>query len=312
MLQCISVERLYMVWCTKKLQSIPRIEIDSYLMRSLYLPVLFLCFTSVHVTVAQETASPTSMLPGPTMDQTVAFINETLVKEGDFPAPGSTRIYGAYQILAVKEEAPSLEKPCSLVAGQTIQTVLHLDKTDPLSVSIEQGETVDGVPTYRLVIARAVFDWKIAGEENRTADSAQPPFIMQAENNFQPTRGVVRSITPTELTYVPSRGKVVTIRLRPDTKATANPAYPPFLRENSYETSATAIAVGDLVEVYPGIKPNGRVDPNTFIILRTVKSLRPQRYFGPLFRDGDLAKRTAKAYIHAIVLCHADQKPSLF
>ena len=78
------------------------------------------------------------------------------------------------------------------------------------------------------------------------------------------------------------------------------------------ETPALAIAVGDLIEVSPSLKPNGQLDSKNFYLSRTVKSARAQRFFGPLFRDRDRAERTAKAYIHVIVLSATRMRSSQF
>ena len=256
--------------------------------------------------LAQSSSAPPS---GPTMQQTVDFINETLRAEGDYPEPGSNRGVGIWQAFRVSENLVSLDGPCSLAAGSDLLTVLHLDKTDPLSVSL-LTEKAEDAPTYRLVIERAVFDWKTPAQKTGDAETAVPPYTVFG-GGYILQRGIVRSITPTEITYVPAPGKFVTLRINQDVRVLDSSTHPPFSGDT--QTSVSAFRIGDLAEAQPALSNKGqREKSGPYTMTRVAKSIRTQSFWGPLFRDRTLAERTAKAYVHAIVLCRRDEKPSLF
>jgi hypothetical protein len=255
---------------------------------------------------------------GPTMSQTVDFINKALTSRG-----GDGHTTG----LAVISQDFTLENSCSLVlrsvdiftidayrnnslmSGQFIsRRSLSLEHSDPLSVSTaKDGEW------YEITIGKAVI-------EARYPDSASlpPPVVLPEEFvSF----GKVQSVSDGDLHIATVYGKSVILHLQANPKVSQHtdtvdvPASVSDITQDS-EISFAQTKVQDA----PGEKKKGAfthseqvaVTHLEQVIVIYKKSSQPRPYPFLSFPDEDTAQRVAKALIHAMVLCNKPETPSLF
>jgi hypothetical protein len=248
------------------------------------------------------------------MEQTIAFINESFAKQGDVTA-GSIKRSG---------QSAQLEKACSLIATstlttpallwsnalhdttsvksvETLRTVLALDRSDPLSVSIESSS--DGT-IHQVLIKRAVVDGFRALDvaADAVAESLPEEYYINA---------IVRSVSGSSLMLVTGEGHLVQATLDSNAKFSISVS-----NGKSGPGTAGDIAVGDHVGIYRQTWTEGKGKKAQTIRDQSVvinKNTAVKRAFSSgIFADKDLADRVAKAFVHAIVLCHKDDKPSPF
>jgi hypothetical protein len=263
-------------------------------------------------------AQTVASAPPPTMEQTVNFINDAFAKQGTIASNSST------VTVTYRAQSVQLENECSLIFTSDVQTnftespilnqgstrkyVIHLDGSDPLSVTVKPQNMSTSV-LYIAALEKAIVDWRALkpSEQGSPAPLSATYFI----------GGIVRSISGSSVTLVTDTGWVQTITLDADAEVSF-----PSQRQSSGEFvsakgNLTDIAAGDHVSVLrASVDPKGKGRPKDFVYSQSVtlskNSSSPQLVLLGAFTDKDLAERVAKAYIHAMVLCHKSGAPSLF
>lgn len=260
----------------------------------------------------QTRTAPTSA-PGPTMDQTIAFLNETLAKQA-----GVTYSYSSDASETIERQTYQLEGVCSVKVSSTIgkragpsgindkhlqeveqkrnnhkgtrQWVLFLDRTDPLTVRV----LPEGNPqtAFSVMIAKAVF-------QNQPIDIVDSTHIEKLPSEYD-EYGVVQTVSGKSLTIVTDNGRL--IGFTPDRKIqllgdaqTSDPSHGDWVNISRATFGSFPKVVGE-----------------TLVLEKTSDSEKPFSF--AYLTSQDQADRIAKALIHALVLCHkdGDAKPSLF
>jgi hypothetical protein len=261
---------------------------------------------------------------GPTMEQTVAFINESFQKQGDVTWNSESTLTSTTFIHSMKWSGQSvqLENACSLVetrkgtfrdivrdndsthhtdhdttSVETSKTVLSMNLTDPFSVSVEPASDSK---YYAIFVKRAVFSFRALDVPSNAVFEALP---LEYRIN-----AIVRSVSGSSLTIVTGAGHLVQVTL--DSSADISVVG----TGGSSPATASDIAVGDHLDVSRYMTTEGKKAQNvghqSVSVTKTTSAERVMEV--GYFTDKDLADRVAKALIHAIVLCHKDDKPSLF
>jgi hypothetical protein len=242
---------------------------------------------------AQLAASMLSSQPAssPTMEQTIAFMNQELVARGEISLKPHERTVSQFM---------TLEDGCSLVdrsevvyqyptdawpdsgkawmngAGSSI-AVLRLDRSEPLTVTV--GAEDGGYP---------VFVTGLVTLRDPPVSVAPVELPKKTSSDVQDAR--VKSVSPKEVLLI-AGGRIVRVPLDKKTQIHGG------------------LAPGDVVYLqwtgqfsdFTNLTQYKRVDEN-----------RPSRFDLASFRDKDTAERVAKSLIHAIVLCHKPKPPSPF
>jgi hypothetical protein len=252
-----------------------------------------------------QTPPPPPPAAGPTMDQTVGFINESLQRQGVFVTKDdtfsvnylaqSTQLVGACSM----DLYMTINKTGLLYAFKDQSTFhynLNLGRSDARSVSVEHYAS--NPDSYFLTVSRAVAE-RIPLEN---------PVAAPSRVGSDDVGGIVHSIAE----------GLVTIQTNDD-----NTLMSYTLTRNTIilghttgtESSVMAVGdikVGDVVFVTPGRTKNGVTEAKTFISFGNSNSTTPSFHRFFTFTDEDLADRVAKAFIHAMVLCHKPEAAPLF
>jgi hypothetical protein len=245
----------------------------------------------------QAQAQATAPAPGPTMDQTIAFINDSFSKRGSFTTDGTDKI--SYLVVKYNLQSVRQENTCTLAISRTWEQnrpgntdnigldptdglhrdrwELFLDRTDPLSVTVRASDS-STPPTYFVAINGSAFNRPIPEvPANATPETLPATYKVH---------GFVHSVSGNSLTLISEDGKLLILKNPPN---------------DNY-------AEGDYIEVTR--KPLGSVFG---LVYNLERSSTGQRSLDTaVFTDKSLADRVAKAFVHAIVLCHKDDKPPPF
>ena len=287
-------------------------------MRQIFRLVLFLSsMSALACTQQQQTPSqPTQSAPqpgsGPTIEQTIDFINQAFAKRGPLTVDLSDN--GGGQNLTMKTtykaQELKLEAGCSLayaqthfdftsVAGEaadyfvnknyevTDHFLLRLDSSDAPEISVTSNSS--GTPNVYWIKDNIPFK-QLPYE---TQDQTPTPFPPSKGYSFA---GFVRSVSGSTVVAITDYGKLVSIELFPKAEIT-------------YSGNATSISPGAFItasDIGPVFKKKEHLSQN---IVDADHVAHP--FFGPFPTEGE-AKRVAKALIHAMVLCHKDTAPSVF
>jgi hypothetical protein len=257
---------------------------------------------------AQTPASQT----GPSMEQTIAFINDVLAREGEGMVFPNMRLVSRNLVL---------QKDCSVLSRTTyFQTVppedpsawrngevtgvarLRLDQSDPLTVSIKK---VAGLA--EVSIEKGVLE----SEYPTVASSAQPVDLTGSAVLI----GKIQSFVAPELVLLSGdTGKLLRFQVGPTARVF-------FLFDGGSSTGATLndLVPGAVVYLDQKMIPNadgkghhqlGTHLEHTISIYRP--PTKPTHVVPFTFSDQETAEHVAKALIHAMVLCHRDVAPPLF
>jgi hypothetical protein len=245
---------------------------------------------------------------GPTMEQTIAFLNGLLTKQGEFELPPGMNFTARIMLQQVQ-----LQAPCTLDVHTTrrdtddtghtysssFRYLLDLEKTDPKSLQVSKQESKQhpGTVAYDVTMDRA--SWRQVPLENPT--DANPPLLTKG------TYGILLTKQQNNIYVFQTE----------DT----NQRYPFWV------TNATGLRVqhgdvtvqgatfndvhaGDPIFVDVSGQKNGFAIASTLIDFGASDSL--SKFDHLVFNDSDRTERAAKALIHAMVLCHKADEPSLF
>ncbi|MBT9330008.1 hypothetical protein [Paracidobacterium acidisoli] len=258
----------------------------------------------------QSQAPPAPSAPGPTMEQTIAFINTGLAQDD------------ALENKPVRTRSVELSNGCSLVmtekrvagpgnpAGNMDyphypkRYSLHLDKTDPRSISISSaGDTPASGAS--VTISSAIWE-----ELDLPYQVTEP-----LPGSYQIT-GVVQSVSESSITIETLFNNLITIPVDPQV------GYSEMAEGAGQGTRITKRRFSELrPSIHPGEGINIRRSPyeklqsimkEDSVHLLSVNEKLPRNENFAYFHSKDQAERIAKALIHAMVLCHKDQPPSLF
>lgn len=251
-----------------------------------------LCAQQVPAPASAGAAAPGASA-GANMAQTIATINDSFAKQGTFISSFSYDVQTTYQSQSVQAE-----NECSLVLSNTKQHdfhglthagterfILHLDRTDALSLSIDPYQTATS--TLYLVKFAHTF---VEARPLEIRSSA--PTDMKADKFY--LEGVVRSVSGSSLALAANDGNLYSISL--DSKTLVMGA-------GQQGLSLANVKGGDNVWIFR--------QKNDHPMVMLFKNPRKTMTVG-VFTEEDSAKRVAKALIHAVVLCHSGQPSSSF
>ena len=246
-----------------------------------------------------EKQEVSSVVNGPSMEQTVAFINEKYQQQGQLRLDQGGFGWGTHY-----DQSVTLEGSCDLVVSESYSlektylgqpdgsrstqvSVLHLDRSQPTSVSVETNTFLPPVH-FEVSVGKSSTAYRVAA----TTSEAEPRSFRGGAN-----QGVISSLSSDSFTFKSITGALyvvhptegVTFRRHPDTGGLASEDDPP--------AQFHEFRVGDHIST--NYKVVTLVEPSA-------------RFLLPAFKDKEDALRVAKALIHAMVLCHKDAKPSLF
>lgn len=243
-------------------------------------------------TPASVSPSPASAA-GPTMEQTIAFINERLAKQGE-----TFQLSNKCDLVHTITHADP-DTPGKIYTGRSL---FRLDHTDPLSIEVFPY-AIDGVTTYTLEAKRAVC-LNLPGPTSATVPTVHPP------SNYELV-AIVHAVSEKVLTVISSDGQLLDIPLVDGVEVrredvTANGVNMPV-------TNVSDIAVGDMVSISEELKMKGsKIKSIDQSILVTKNTEAQKEYAFAVLSDKETAEHLAKAFIHAIVLCHKPEVPALF
>lgn len=295
-------------------------------MRRKFSVVLFLAARTIWACPQQ--GGPASAAPialptqGPTMEETIAFINDAYASVG-MRTSGGEYLHGK-----VRQSGPlslQLVKTCSVVLQDVARVeprigdgfaefnglgfsrmLLDLSKTDPLSVSVEESTTT---PTrFQVVASNAYFATELAPEVPAgTAPTPAPP----APIPFKIWNSWVQATSGTSIVVVTGFGKLTSLPLDSDIKIDK------MVDGHFYPGSIADIKPGAWIDTERKVttdkkgKAVGTHEEMTNINDVSAPQSKKEAHLGS-FDDKDQAERGAKAYIHAIVICYKSPAPSLF
>lgn len=243
---------------------------------------------------------------GPSMNETITFLKETYEKRPNetFRVSVTNSTYTEQEVIVDSPESCRLQITYDdLYQDQTFmhfkrRLVLALDASDPLSISVVRGATDDDTPTpYFLVTVKRTIgvNYRLplpVHDDRPVLDRAKlkPGFLA----------GFVLSISPTEFTIIAQDENRWRFAL---------PVPHPVITRDDTTATMSDVQVGDELTYEPSDTENKL----------KFKSLA-ERAVGkqyivaglPTLPDEETANRVAKALIHAMVLCHKDEKPSPF
>jgi hypothetical protein len=251
---------------------------------------------------AQAQAPATTPPPGPTMEETVAFINQVFTDRGPIAAES-----GFY-----KEQGLKLQGGCALeytqvsilpTDGKTsgdptlnrnrekrARFLIHLDSSKVPNFSVKK------VADNYFIVGN--IDYKQLSYE--TNDQKPMPVHFGDDLKF---RGSIRSISGETMTVVTEEGKLISVELR---------------NRYRYQTEVNISYAGTISSLAPDefVDTDVHFKDTFWSSGRFVQNIKVSDHidsptFGP-FPSEDAATRAAKAFIHSMVLCHNDSKPSLF
>lgn len=277
-------------------------------------------FSCVSTVESQSAPSPETPAPvasattaSPTMEQTIAFINESLSKQGEFEVHSQNfvKTFGRQSVrldqgCLLERSTPYkdqfLDSPILNQTG-TRRELLHLDLTDARRVSLQAME--NGNPVYyEIFLEKAVYDF-------RPLD-VQPQAHIPDLNGDYTVNGIVKAVTSTFLTLITDEAAEVNVPFDMGAEVMRRPPY----SSEEMKTDLSDIAAGDSVHIYRTsneiIVKKKKVDKFDQHIILIKNTGAPQKFSFASFVDKDSAQRVAKALIHAIVLCHKDQPAPLF
>jgi hypothetical protein len=261
--------------------------------------------------------SPTQAIQGSaaTMEQTIGFINDSFAKQGQVGwTLAESRDFG----MTFLSQSVEFEAPCLLVMRSTVEknspyfnqghdkgtkiANIDLERTDPNSVSVSSIEA-QGSAVAQVKIGRAVFQWRALDVPSTTHAEMLPEEYTVS--------GIILSISGTSITLVTDKAKLVSFTLdnNADRYVSSEQSHVPVL--------INELSVGDYVEINRDVKTSGKgrkskTETTQSLLNWEKKTSSPRPFTAGTFADQDTADRVAKAFIHAIVLCHKDNKPSLF
>jgi hypothetical protein len=153
---------------------------------------------------------------------------------------------------------------------------------------------------YSIDVKRAVFSFRALDVPTDAAFEALPPEYR--------IKAIVRSVSGGSLTIVTGQGHLVQVTL--DRSADVSVVG----TGGSSPGTASDIAVGDHLYLSRYTTTEGKkaqtVGHQSVSVIKNTSA--QQATTVGYFTDKDLADRAAKAFVHAIVLCHKDEKPPLF
>ncbi len=271
-------------------------------MKSALVFTLFAFLIAPAVINGQEllaTPPPPPSSSSPTMEQTVDFLSGLLRKQDIFDvqyfAGGPIRKFSMQQV--------SLLAPCTLEVlnrskfsdkddvPSTERYKLDLAKSDPKSLHVSPNQV--NLPTYEIVVDRASYQ-RVPLESAKTASA--PP--------AREVNGLVSEISGNQIVIASSDDNLLYTFVI--TKKT-------WITKDEQGISLSEVRLGDEVKAVPQDTKKGQTETKFLIVSTNNQNTANPHTFVPfIFIDPDVAQRAAKALIHAIVLCHKDEGPSLF
>jgi hypothetical protein len=227
---------------------------------------------------------PASGSVGPTMEQTIDFISGLLTKQG--------------AISNINMQQIKLQAPCSAEIlnhrGHTNRYFLDLSKSDPKSLSVIH---YDESSLYGLSLSRA--SYRLVPLDNPAPASGPATHDVS---------GLVHDISADQIVVASDDDNhLYVFGLSKKTVMTT-----PTENYKLVDISPSEIKVGDRVSVIPSGIKKGVAQAENMVVFPVVYTTDPRVFDALVFNDPDVAQRAAKALIHAIVLCHKPEGPSLF
>lgn len=283
--------------------------------------------------VSARAQAPAEQLPssgvsaeqsGPSMDETIAFLHDIYKRQPAVPAYKCQ--YFSQEIMKVTVEQRAA---CRLqvtdnefqhnfgdtaIGGISLdhrlfRTILALDSSDPLSVTVK-GETGDEhtpTPYFQVHVKRSTATTYLLALpvlDNR-------PVLDLPKADFLDLHGYVVAVSATEVTFVAQ-----------DEERYRIPAQMPKVQvfRNGQGSSVNSAQVGDWVKFERSANVKSGLiyttkHSATVNFQAASEHVLPEQftdYALPPVADEETANRVAKALIHAMVLCHKDEKPSPF
>ena len=256
-------------------------------------------------------AQQTQPAAGPTMEQTITFIQDAFTTQGQFTSGGTT--IDKQTIVLQSGCSPLLSMGLSNHSGRTQYVgILKLGSSDISSIAvIENGG-------YEVVLKGADYQQQL------------PDVVLRNTLQYQAGRavpdhewivGLLESRRADSISIVTGDGIRWTAPL--DTRTRALLYVSPSRGVAYNPMSVGDLADGDLVRLAPGrvktrsgedqYKGGHAIEDGALEITLIRKSIKGrQLVIVGRFQDKDIAERVAKAYVHAMALCHKDDQPSLF
>lgn len=267
----------------------------------------FTCISAQHAQTPPTVQTPAAS--SPTMEQTIAFINTALAQDDTLV----TRL--------TRSRSIELSDSCSLVMTEKRSTDpipgvdvdyphypkryrLHLDKTDPRSISISSAgdDPADG---GTIVIASAIWE-----------ELDLPHHVTEPLPGSYQLIGVVQSVSEWSITIETLFSNLITIPIDPQVEygEMADGARESTkLTKRKFPELRSIIHPGEGINITrsPYRKLQGIVKEDSVHVITKNEQL-PRQFDFAYFHSRDQAERVAKALIHALVLCHKNAPSSLF
>lgn len=195
-----------------------------------------------------------------------------------------------------------------LNAEGTSRWVLRLDQSDPTSIAVNPDSDIDPA-WYTIKIGKKV----VRPGALEVDTQAKMPSL---DGSFNLT-GIVQSVSGSELTIVTDEGAKVSIMLQTIAKVVHPSKEDASGNWSAAPADVSDISPGDQVIVLRQLdqtmqhKKMVTIDDSEQVVLTKANAAAARFTLGH-FSEKDAALRTAKALIHAMVLCHKDAPPSLF
>ena len=236
---------------------------------------------------------PAAATTGPTMEQTVGFISTALETQGTVKFRD---LVGSHE----EKTTIQLKEPCSLSIsdGTSTKTMFDLQRSDPRSVHVSEVRTTP--TTYRVTMDRAI-TWRELPEHPTPAPSAP-------KNDVD---GIIYSIDLPMISVVPWRSNTLFTYI-----ITKKTLLFSTTSEGPKVISLSDVKIGDVVQMSPGKSNDGATELQQLLDSGNINEHSGKQSPGIAelfdFFDPDTAERVSKALIHAMVLCHKAEAPSLF
>jgi hypothetical protein len=255
---------------------------------------------------------PAPPATSPTMEQTLNFMNESLVGQGEFTYDASD--YLKQTISAQKVQLvgtcgmlvdSKLVQRSSLGLGNAVKTyflkfLVRLDRTDPLSISVVPDSEMPNT-AYDVVAKRTSFTVQPA-QTNATVPTVLP------SSNYG-ISGIVRATSGNTLTVISGDGRLLDITVVNDA----------FISKNQTTLSGVGnigigdIVAGDLVNISETIETKGsKIKSIQQQVMVTTNTEDPRWLIVARFSEKETAEHMAKAFLHAVILCNKTAKAPLF
>jgi hypothetical protein len=256
-----------------------------------------------------QPVAPTSQsqpVPGPSMEQTLSFINDVFTKDGDLRVPSPTgnmaRLAQSLQsqgacLTEYRTITKILDNGSLFDGDHNKRTIVHFDGSDPLSVTVLP---VAGTEFFAVVIKKALTDNIALSLQDQAAHALAVQYVRE---------GIIRSLSSDNMTFVSDLGEWIAVPLGSVDQVT----------DSTGLVASSTLEVGDLVYVIQRsattVQKKGHPALASFtnsIAIERKPTSNLVSFNAGVFKDKDVADHVAKAYIHAMVLCHKPETPSLF